>query len=339
MKLFLSLRIVKMKFNLITLFCLLLFYIPLSAQTLKGRVIDAKTSKPLSFVNIGVKGARYGTARNSAGTFVLNVPEQHKNEVLQFSCIGFETKEVPVHKLSSQPIIRLQPSVVPLDEVTVMPDSTLRSFLRRAARKIPENYTFSASLLTGFYRQTLQDENDETNLRFVEVLIESYKTTYADKKDGTVKMLKTRKYISGRDFFPSFFYGGAHIAHFDMVKDRSKVLIGHKNYDYRVLGIKSYNNRKVYKIEFFPDEKSPSTKQGRFYLDVESLAYVQVDFENTQKGLEKRSRSFSLKGIESLKREMSIVYDQSESGYYLKSLNYSDAFENSSRIKTNLNNS
>lgn len=300
--------------------------ITLSAIKLHGEIIDAKTSEPISFVNIGIKGTRYGTASNSAGTFVLNVPEQHKNGVLQFSCIGFETRELPVHELLSQHVVRLEPSVVPLDEVTVMPDSTLRSFLRRAARKIPENYTSSSSLLTGFYRQTLQDENDETNLRFVEVLIESYKTSYADKMEGTVKVLKTRKYISGRDFFPSFFYGGAHIAHFDMVKDRSKVLIGHKNYNYRVLGIKGYNNRKVYEIEFFPAEESRSTLLGRFYLDVETLAYVQIDHEHTQKGLDKRSRSPALRGIKAIYSGKSVAYDQLDGRYYLKSIHGSEIF-------------
>ena len=157
-----------MKLNLFTLLVFLLFHIPLSAQILKGKVIDAETPKPLSFVNIGIKGTSYGTASNSSGDFVINVPERFKNSTLQFSCIGYETKSLSVREVLRQKEVRLQPSVIPLDEVTVMPDSTLRSFLRRAARKIPENYTSSASLLTGFYRQTLQDEQDENNLRFVE---------------------------------------------------------------------------------------------------------------------------------------------------------------------------
>lgn len=208
-----------MKLNLITLLVFLFFCVALSAQSLKGKVIDAETSMPLSFVNIGIKGTRYGTASNSSGDFVINIPEGYKYKPIQFSCTGYETKSLSVQDVLNQKEMRLKPSVVPLDEVTVMPDSTLRSFLRRAARKIPENYTSSSSLLTGFYRQTLQDEQDENNLRFVEALIESYKTPYADKKDGTVKMLKTRKYNSGRGFFPSFFYGGAHIAHFFLFKE------------------------------------------------------------------------------------------------------------------------
>jgi hypothetical protein len=309
-----------MKLYLITLFFFLFFHLPLSALTLKGEVIDAETHEPLSFVNIGIKGSRYGTASNTSGSFVINVPEEYKNSTLQFSCIGYETKSLSVQEVLRQKKVQLQPSVVPLDEVTVMPDSTLRSFLRRAARKIPENYTSSASLLTGFYRQTLQDEQDENNLRFVESLVESYKTSYADNKDGTVKVLETRKYISGRDFFPAVFYGGAHVAHrYDKVKYRANALTGHKNYDYRVLGVKSYKDIKVYEIEFFPADGSSSTTQGRFYLDVESLAYIQVDYEKTQKGLDKRSRSTALRGLESIYGGASVSYDQLEGEYYLKS--------------------
>ena len=309
-----------MKLNLNTLLVFLLFHIPLSSQTIKGKVIDTETSKPLSFVNIGIKGTSYGTASNTSGDFVINVPERFKNSTLQFSCIGYETKSLSVREVLRQKEVRLQPSVIPLDEVTVMPDSTLRSFLRRAARKIPENYTSSASLLTGFYRQTLRDEQDENNLRFVEALLESYKTPYTDKKDGTVKMLKTRKYISGKDFFPAVFYGGAHVMHRDdMVKYRAKALTGHKNYDYQVLGVKPYNDRKVYEIAFFPAESSSSSIKGQFYLDVETLAYIQIDYVKTQKGLDKRTRTTSQRGMEAVHNEESVVYDELEGEYYLKS--------------------
>ena len=133
-------------------------------------------------------------------------------------------------------------------------------------------------------------------------------------------MLKTRKYISGKEFFPAVFYGGSHVAHrYDKVKYRAKALTGHKNYDYRVLGVKPYKDKKVYEIEFFPAEGSPSTMQGRFYLDVESLAYIQVDYEKTQKGLDKRSRSTALRGLESIYGGASVSYDQLEGEYYLKS--------------------
>jgi hypothetical protein len=88
---------------------------PLSAITLKGKIIDANTSQPLSFVNIGVKGTRYGTASNSTGNFVLNIPDKYKNGIIRFSCIGYEAKERSIKELLNQQIVKLTPSVIRLN--------------------------------------------------------------------------------------------------------------------------------------------------------------------------------------------------------------------------------
>jgi len=307
---------------------------PLSAITLKGKIIDANTSQPLSFVNIGVKGTRYGTASNSTGNFVLNIPDKYKNGIIRFSCIGYEAKERSIKELLNQQIVKLTPSVIRLNEVTIMPDSTLRSFLTKAARKIPENYTSTSSRLSGFFRQTLRDFEDENNLRFIEMLIESYKTPYSDTRDGTVKVLNTRKYISGKDFFPSLFYGGPHVTHFqDIVKYRSKFLAGHQNYNYQLLGIKTFNERKVYEIEFTPAKKSGSTLAGRLYIDIENLAYIQIDIEYCPENLKYRTRLPALKNIKSVHKTESVVYDQYKGEYYFKATHGSEIFQDTDNNK------
>jgi hypothetical protein len=163
-----------MKLYLITLFFFLFFHLPLSALTLKGEVIDAETHEPLSFVNIGIKGSRYGTASNTSGSFVINVPEEHKNSTLQFSCIGYETKSLSVQEVLRQKKVQLRPSVVSLDEVTVMPDSTLRSFSRKAYLKIPSNYPNVKTEYQGFFRESLQSEAGDY-LRLVEASLKRRK--------------------------------------------------------------------------------------------------------------------------------------------------------------------
>jgi predicted nuclease of restriction endonuclease-like RecB superfamily len=151
-----------------------LFTLSLSALTLKGKVIDAETHEPLSFVNIGIKGTRYGTASNTSGSFVINVPEEYKNSTLQFSCIGYETKSLSVQEVLRQKKVQLRPSVVSLDEVTVMPDSTLRSFSRKAYLKIPSNYPNVKTEYQGFFRESLQSEAGDY-LRLVEASLKRRK--------------------------------------------------------------------------------------------------------------------------------------------------------------------
>ncbi|TCO08340.1 carboxypeptidase-like regulatory domain-containing protein [Natronoflexus pectinivorans] len=316
--------------------CVFLFvYIPLSAITLTGIVVDSETDNPLPYANIGLKGTRYGTISNLSGHFVLNIPDEHINEVLSFSYIGFETKELPVLLLLDDKVVRLEQSIVNLMEVTIMPDSTLRSFLRRASRKIPENYTSSNSILSGFFRQTLNDTENSNNLHFIETLIESFKTPYSDRRDGTVKIINSRKYVSEKDFFPSLFYGGTHVAHIqDMVKYRSKVLEGHKNYNYQLSGIINFNNNKVYEIAFTPTEESKSEIQGRLYIDIHSLTFVKIDYEYNQNGLDKRNQSPALRKLNSIERKGTVLYDQYNGRYFLKSAHGSETFqdENERRI-------
>lgn len=65
----------------------------LSAQyvTVKGKVTDAATGKPIESANITVKNSTYGTTSNAEGEFSLSL---QKNEKLEVSFIGFETKAV-----------------------------------------------------------------------------------------------------------------------------------------------------------------------------------------------------------------------------------------------------
>lgn len=118
------------------IFFLLAITIPLSGITLKGKIVDTNTLQPLSFVNIGVKGTRYGTASNSTGDFVLNIPDKYENGIVRFSCIGYEAKEMSIKELINQPVVKLTTSVIRLEEVTIIPDSTLRTFLKKVWIKI-----------------------------------------------------------------------------------------------------------------------------------------------------------------------------------------------------------
>ncbi len=65
---------------------------------LEGRVIDANTEEPLIGVNIEVLGTTRGTTSDLDGNFTLSVSEA---DTLQFSYLGYQTKEVPLEGRSS----------------------------------------------------------------------------------------------------------------------------------------------------------------------------------------------------------------------------------------------
>ncbi len=313
-----------MKLNLFTLLVFLLFHIPFSAQILKGKVIDAETPKPLSFVNIGIKGTSYGTASNSSGDFVINVPERYKNSTLQFSCIGYETKSLSVQEVLRQKEVRLQPSVIPLDEVTVMPDSTLRSFLRKAYLKIPSNYPNVKTEYHGFFRESLQSEDGEY-IRLVEGITKAQKTSYNNRQGGTVQIIKTRKYVNPEktNKFPVNFYGLPHFVHYyDMVKCRESFLKPGKNYQYTYEGITAYEGQKVHKISFTPKENTSEPYCGTLFIHDKTLSYLRIEVELTNSGLEKRFSNILLidHGLNSRKKSILINYSLLDSVCFLKSI-------------------
>ena len=86
-----------------------------------GRVVD-ESNAALPGASIVVKGTSIGTNSGPDGSFTLKVPEG--SEILVFSFIGMETREVPV---TSDPMtITMSISGVEMDEVVVVGYGTQR---------------------------------------------------------------------------------------------------------------------------------------------------------------------------------------------------------------------
>ncbi|GAF02794.1 TonB-linked outer membrane protein, SusC/RagA family [Saccharicrinis fermentans DSM 9555 = JCM 21142] len=260
-----------------------------SAQTFEGKITDAQSHKSIPFVNISLKGTYNGTVSDANGNYKLKIP-QGKDYTICFSYIGYQSKEIKQSLLKNNPNVALQPSLIPISEVVVMPDSTLRSFLRKAYDLIPKNYPDLPTSYQVFCRGGIQNGNEEY-IRFNEVLLRAYKPSYHNKSDGTVEVLKTRKYRESEqsDDFRYFYYGGVHSIHNDdIIKNRSIFLEPHKDYNYKLVGQEHYNDRKVYVIAFKPKQGKKLRYKGKFYIDVKSLGYLKVELKPTDKWIEER---------------------------------------------------
>ena len=78
---------------------ILCFYLVNQAEaqqlTVTGKVSDNQTQESLPGVNVLVKGTTIGTATNSKGQYLLNVPSA--NDTLLFSYIGYQTQTIPIN--------------------------------------------------------------------------------------------------------------------------------------------------------------------------------------------------------------------------------------------------
>ncbi|MGE8302242.1 MAG: SusC/RagA family TonB-linked outer membrane protein, partial [Sphingobacterium paramultivorum] len=89
-------------------------------QQVKGKVLDA-TGKPISGVNIAVKGTSKGTQSDALGNFTLDAKS---GDVLVVSSIGYKAKEVTVSGATVS--VQLDDDQSQLDEVVVVGYGTMR---------------------------------------------------------------------------------------------------------------------------------------------------------------------------------------------------------------------
>lgn len=93
------------------------------AQTVSGTVTDLDSGEPLPFVNVLLKGTTKGTTTDIEGKYSISVNDP--SDVLVFSFIGFDAKEVSVGNQSTIDV-QLQGNTKQLDEVVVVGYGTQR---------------------------------------------------------------------------------------------------------------------------------------------------------------------------------------------------------------------
>ena len=100
------------------LFTLLLFKASLFAQTFSGKIID-EYQKPTQEANILNKKTDQHTHSNEQGEFTLE--NCSVGDTLQISCIGYQTKLIPIESLKEYLTIVLNEAIITLEEVTISP--------------------------------------------------------------------------------------------------------------------------------------------------------------------------------------------------------------------------
>ncbi|MEO5910392.1 MAG: carboxypeptidase-like regulatory domain-containing protein [Pelobium sp.] len=93
------------------------------AQSIKlsGKVSDVDHHVAVAFANIGIKDQKVGTLSDEHGYFNITIPDSLKNELLTFSCVGFETvtKKISDLKKVKELNIQLAQKAIALPEFVV----------------------------------------------------------------------------------------------------------------------------------------------------------------------------------------------------------------------------
>lgn len=258
-------------------------------RSISGLVIDSKNRRPLAYTNIFISNKSTGTISNSTGRFELKISPGQLYDTLGISHIGYQMIYIPIASIdSSRLIVRLNADRIPIKEVVVKPLDPIY-ILTKSVEKIPHNYDKKPALYTGFFRETIQQDNKNVSLS--EAIINIFKEPYLSSRSDQVKIFKGRKGTNTdeMEFVDFIVQGGLYnTLQLDIVKNLPSFLdVDYfALYSYELEKIISHFERLTYVIAFDRMEgvKYPCYK-GKVYIDVETLAIVGASFEMPATGM------------------------------------------------------
>ncbi|MBZ9779785.1 carboxypeptidase-like regulatory domain-containing protein [Psychroflexus sp. CAK8W] len=135
-----------------TLALFLLISIQFSAQSLRGRVVEASNQQGIPFVTVQL-GDNYGVISNAEGYFVLQRKTTSEETPILFSSMGFESVEILLKDFEENQIISLKPATYELDEVLLFDKQlTAEEILEKFEANAKENHQLSNAKVQVFLR-------------------------------------------------------------------------------------------------------------------------------------------------------------------------------------------
>lgn len=173
--------------HLSIIFLILFFGYKVTAQTdirLHGNVYEEGSGELIPFVTLRIKDTHKGSITEENGSFAIRIPQVFSKGTLQFSCVGYKTKEVPIASLLENETnqIYLEVHVEPLDDVVVSngKNEDPEKILKKAIRKIKGNYQKKKHTFDAYYRERIV-ENGAT-VKFSDAAVTFDQTGYDGKR-------------------------------------------------------------------------------------------------------------------------------------------------------------
>jgi len=172
---------------------------------IEGRLLDAQTKEPVVFASIRIKARALGVITNMDGSFRIPTKYKEYGEILEFSSMGYQAKEIPIDALEQDKLnlIVLDPGVIGLKEAIVEGKDKSRrrlgatQIVKRAIRAIPSNYPRRLHAVIGYYRDYQLKKEEYVNLN--EAILEVVDSGF-DRNDHATTKVRLYDYQSNDDF-------------------------------------------------------------------------------------------------------------------------------------------
>jgi len=280
----------------------------LSYKSYSGKILDDKTSKPIVFANVVLKGTNIGTVTNADGEFIIKAPADWEVEGLEITHLGYESKSLELALLKEKDNqIKLKSAAVAIEEVTVSYGDP-EELLRKAIRNIPANYSNQPVMLKAFYRETIKQNRNYVGV--AEAVVDIYKAEYQKVSSDRTHIYKGRKSqdVHKMDTIVVKLQGGPFISlMLDIAKHPGDILTPAfmSMYDYSYGGMTSVQDRQTMIIKFEPKQYvDDPLYEGRIFLGTDNLAIIGVDFKLDEDKISEAAELFIRRKPSSMKVEI-----------------------------------
>jgi erythromycin esterase-like protein len=262
------------------------------ANTGSARLINAVSKEGISYANISLKNTTKGVTTNAAGEFAFNVPEAKPGDLVILSSIGYETDTISVQELTSHKEFALMPKTYQLDEIEVRAKPlSAKEIIKMAERRIPENYFQGAHQQEFFYRVSEYKEDSLLSNEEAAVLVydaDGYRPSNHVSKSlkGQILQFRNTTHNSDRDLWAGVGSLWLMYTH-DTVMEKDNMLHRSNYYNFTLLGIVVFENKRVYELAFeckrpgayttgfgYP---APASASGKIYIEVGTYAVLRVE--------------------------------------------------------------
>lgn len=248
-------------------------------HSVRGKVTDSATGRPVESVAVSIPGRHYATVTNADGEYVIKSDSPIKE--LQFSFLGYKMERRRVQPGEETLNVRISSQALPLNESFAITGNPWH-ILREALYNVKDNYPQEPELLECFYRETVRKRSRYTYVS--EAVARLYKTgynrsVYADR----AALEKSRVLLSQRrsDTLSIKMMGGpTEPLLLDVVKN-PEVLLDENIDRYYVasLGSTAYiDDRPQFVVELRPAEKTDfALYYGTLYIDMQTMAFTRAE--------------------------------------------------------------
>jgi len=295
--------------------------IPVQYFFLHGKIVEERREKPIAYASVSVLDEPIGTISNADGDFLLKLHPEYIRDTVVISCMGYSQIRVPAYTLLDEDLFILEPVSIRIKEVKVTA-TTPEKLLANVRENMEKNYSTHQRLLTAFYRETIQQDDNYINVS--EAVIEVLKSSYTNSgRSDLVRLIKGRKSPDVQPFRWLNFklQGGPFtIIQLDVVKTMENFLDKNfqNQYKYEITKVVWYNEEPVYVLSFAPisDDLFPGYI-GEMYIQRETFAVVHASFRFNKNTLTEATSTMIKKKPKRVKARPSYVQYEVNYQHYL----------------------